>query len=67
MILSTLHKTAYATHDLHSLRDTIDFFPPYKSKNALCLPSRPLIFIGVYPKATVQGWSYENIWGSNLP
>ena len=43
------------------------FFLPHKSENALCLPSRYLIFIGVYPKITVQGWSYENIWGSNLP
>lgn len=66
MILSTLHKTVCATHDLHHLRDIIDF-PPHKSENALCLPSRLLIFIGVYPKTTVQGWSYENPGGFNLP
>lgn len=67
MILSALHKTTCATHDLHSHRDTIDFFLPHKPENVLCLPSRSLIFIGVYPKITVQGWSYGNIWGSNLP
>lgn len=60
MILSTLHKTTCATHDLHGLRDNWIFLP-HKSENALCLPSRPLIFIGLYPKTTVQGWNYENI------
>lgn len=50
-----------------ALETALIFFPPvHKSENALCLPSRPLMFIGVYLKTTVQGWSYENIGGSNL-
>lgn len=67
MILSTLYKTTCATRDLHGLRDTIDFFRPHKSENALCLPTRPLVLIDVSPKTTVQGWTWENIEGSNLP
>lgn len=66
MILSTLHKTLVLLMTYLAI-GTLDFFPPHKSENALCLPSRPLIFTGVYPKTTVQGWSYENISGSNLP
>ena len=65
MILSTLHKTTGNTHDLYSLRETIDFFPLHKSENALSLPRGPIIFIGIYPKTTAQGYSYENIWGFN--
>lgn len=63
--MSTLHKTTGTTHDLYSLRETIDFFSPHKSENALSLPSGPIIFIGIYPKTTAQGYSYENIWGFN--
>lgn len=46
---------------------TLLIVPPHKSENALCLPNRPLIFIGVYSKTTVQGWSYKNTWDSNYP
>lgn len=60
MILSTLHKTTGATHDLYSLRETIDFFfPLHKSENALSLPRGPIIFIGIYLKTTAQGYSYK--------
>lgn len=65
MILSTLHKTTGTTHDLYSLRETIDFFPLHKSENALSLPRRAIIFIGIYPKTTAQGYTYKNIRGSN--
>lgn len=65
MILSTLHKTTGTTHDLYSLRETIDFFPFINLKMLCSLPSGPIIFIGIYPKTTAQGYSYENIWGFN--
>lgn len=67
MILSTLHMTTCATPDLHGLRDTIDFSPLINLKMLSAFPIEPFIFIGVYPKTTVQGWSYKNIWCSHLP
>lgn len=63
MILSTLHKTTGTPHDLYSLREIIDFFPLHKSENALSLPRGPIIFIGIYPKTTAQGYSCKNIRG----
>lgn len=41
MIVSTLHKTTCATHDLHGLRDTIDFFPLINLKMLSAFPVDP--------------------------
>lgn len=46
MILSTLHKTTCVTHDLHGLRDTIDFFFPFINLKTLsAFPVDPLYLL----------------------
>lgn len=45
MILSTLHKTTGTTHDLYSLRETIDFFPFINLKMLCLFPVDPLYLL----------------------
>lgn len=37
------------------------FFPLHKSGNTLRSPVGPIMFIGLYPKTTVQGYNYKTI------
>lgn len=54
MILSTLHKTTGTTHDLYSLRETIDFFPFINLKMLSLFPVDPLYLLVSIPKQVLK-------------
>ena len=54
MILSTLHKTTGTTHDLYSLRETIDFFPFINLKMLCLFPMDPLYLLVSIPKQLLK-------------
>lgn len=54
MILSTLHKTTGNTHDLYSLRETIDFFPFINLKMLCLFPGDPLYLLVSIPKQLLK-------------
>lgn len=54
MILSTLHKTTGTTHDLYSLRETIDFFPFINLKMLCLFPVDPLYLLVSIPKQLLK-------------
>lgn len=54
MVLSTLHKTTGTTHDLYSLRETIDFFPVINLKMLCLFPVDPLYLLVSIPKQLLK-------------